>query len=106
MFPMSTAPRTAPPSWRDRLRHAADIARAFILLEDPIWEDDLEAHGPLGEMAGHPHREPLRPALRARRPPPPAAGPPRPGRPRPRPVVPAPPRRPDPPPPRRTRTHH
>src|SRR3954465_5839288 len=68
MFPMSTAPRTAPPSWRDRLRHAADIARAFILLEDPIWEDDLEAHGPLGEMAGHPHREPLRPALRARRP--------------------------------------
>jgi hypothetical protein len=65
---MSTEPRTAPPSWRDRLRHAADIARAFILLEDPIWEDDLEAHGPLGEMAGHPHREPLRPALRARRP--------------------------------------
>jgi hypothetical protein len=65
---MSTEPRTAPPSWRDRLRHAADIARAFILLEDPVWEDDLEARGPLGEMAGHPHREPLRPALRARRP--------------------------------------
>jgi hypothetical protein len=58
----------APPLWRDRLRHAADIARAFILLEDPIWEDDLEAHGPLGETAEHPHREPLRPALRARRP--------------------------------------
>jgi hypothetical protein len=58
----------APPLWRDRLRHAADIARAFILLEDPVWEDDLEARGPLGEVAGHPHREPLRPVLRARRP--------------------------------------
>ena len=68
MFPTPSEPRTAPLSWRDRLRHAADIARAFILLEDPIWEDDLEAHGPLGETAGHPHREPLRPTLRARRP--------------------------------------
>src|SRR5438128_10986767 len=68
MFVPTSTPRTAPPSWRDRLRRAADIARAFVLLEDPIWEDDLEAPGPLGETAGHPHREPLRPALRARRP--------------------------------------
>src|SRR5215218_9775780 len=68
MFPTPSAPRTAPALWREGLRHATDIARAFILLEDPIWEDDLEAHGPLGEPAGHPHREPLRPALRARRP--------------------------------------
>ena len=68
MFPTTSDTRTAPPSWRDRLRQAADIARAFVLLEDPIWEDDLEAHGPLGETAGHPHREPLRPTLRARRP--------------------------------------
>jgi hypothetical protein len=68
MFPTTPDTRTAPPSWRDRLRQAADIARAFVLLEDPIWEDDLEAHGPLGEPAGHPHREPLRPTLRARRP--------------------------------------
>src|SRR3954447_9933533 len=68
MFPLNSASRMTPPSWRDRLRRAADIARAFVLLEDPIWEDDLEAPGPLGEPAGHPHREPLRPALRARRP--------------------------------------
>src|SRR5258708_20715469 len=68
MFAMDDVPRAAATTWRGRLRHAADIARAFILPEDPIWEDDLEAHGPLGEMAGHPHREPLRPALRARRP--------------------------------------
>src|SRR6266516_73891 len=68
MFVTTSDPRTAPRSWRDRLRRAADIARAFVLLEDPIWEDDLEPRGPLGETAGHPHREPLRPTLRARRP--------------------------------------
>src|SRR6266705_1583684 len=68
MFSPISDLRTAPPTWRDRLRRAADIARAFILLEDPIWEDDLEPRGPLGETAGHPHREPLRPTLRARRP--------------------------------------
>src|SRR6478672_13730484 len=68
MFPTTSDTRTAAPSWRERLRRAADIARAFVLLEDPIWEDDLEAPGPLGETAGHPHREPLRPTLRARRP--------------------------------------
>src|SRR3954447_20272571 len=68
MFPTLSDHRSATPSWRDRLPRAADIARAFVLLEDPIWEDDLEAPGPLGETAGHPHREPLRPTLRARRP--------------------------------------
>src|SRR6476619_1480792 len=68
MFPTTSDTRTAPPSWRDRLRQAADIARAFVLLEDPIWEDDLEAPGHFGGTAGHPHREPLRPTLRARRP--------------------------------------
>src|SRR5437870_3981615 len=68
MFPTTSESRMAPPSWRDRLRRAADIARAFVLLEDPIWEDDLEPRGPLGETAGHPHRAPLRPTLRARRP--------------------------------------
>src|SRR5438034_6903552 len=68
MFVTTSDPRTAPPSWRDRLRRAADIARAFVLLEDPIWEDDLDPRGPLGETAGHPHREPLRPTLGARRP--------------------------------------
>jgi hypothetical protein len=68
MFPSSSDRRTAPASWRDRLRRAADTARAFILLEDQVWEDDLEARGPFGGPAEHPHREPLRPALRARRP--------------------------------------
>src|SRR4051812_37429982 len=68
MFPSTTNTRTAQPSWRDRLRRAADTARAFVLLEDPIWEDGLEARGPHGGPAGHPHREPLRAPLRARRP--------------------------------------
>jgi hypothetical protein len=68
MFEANSIRRTAPLTLRERLRRAADIARAFVLLEDQVWEDDLEARGPIGELAGHPHREPLRSPLRARRP--------------------------------------
>ena len=52
------------PSLGEKLRHAVDLAVAFATLRD---ESDLDsAHEPVG--ADHPHRTPLRPPTRPRRP--------------------------------------
>src|SRR5436309_1430023 len=68
MFPSTNSGRRAPRSWGIALRRVADLARAFVLLEDPIWEDGPEPRGPHGDQAAHPHRRPLRPHDRTPRP--------------------------------------
>jgi hypothetical protein len=57
-----------PRSWRDTAGRALGLARALITLEDPALEaDDSRAHEP-AVVPAHPHRQPLRPVLRSRRP--------------------------------------
>jgi hypothetical protein len=72
----------AAPSWRDSVRRAAGLARAFLLLEDP--ELEARAASPRGPAAPqrathhtkpHPHRPALRRSAAPRRP---GAGRPRP----------------------------
>ena len=56
-------PPTARQSWRDKVRHAVDLTVAFALLEDAPSES------PRPELDDrHPHRKPLRPMPRPRRP--------------------------------------
>jgi hypothetical protein len=75
MFSQASDSRTARPSWREALRRAVDLAVAFATLEDLSSPPGLlDAHEP-GPAGPHPHRRPLRPASRARRP---GAGAPRP----------------------------
>jgi hypothetical protein len=66
-------PAVPPRSWRDKVRHAVDLTVAFVLLEDA----EPEQHGPGRDAprpsrasvgAVHPHRKPLRPMPRSRRP--------------------------------------
>jgi hypothetical protein len=60
--------REAFPSWRAAAGRALGLARAFVLLEDPALEAaSPSAHEPAVAPA-HPHRQPLRPVLRSRRP--------------------------------------
>ena len=58
------APETPRPSWRDKLRNAVDLAVAFATLADT----DPSASSPEPVVVVHPHRTPLRPAPRPRRP--------------------------------------
>lgn len=75
-------------SWRDRVRHAVDLTVAFVLLEDaepaeqparaaraaarteePTVRDRASARPPRASVdVPHPHRKPLRPLPRPRRP--------------------------------------
>ena len=60
-------------SWRDKVRHAVDLTVAFVLLEDAPSEDPTTdaapATSPRPEIDDrHPHRKPLRPMPRPRRP--------------------------------------
>ena len=62
---------TARQSWRDKVRHAVDLTVAFVLLEDAPSEStaDVHATSPRPELDDrHPHRKPLRPMPRPRRP--------------------------------------
>lgn len=51
--------------WQQGLRKAVDLAVAFATLADA--EPSESTHAPV-DLADHPHRVPLRPALRPRRP--------------------------------------
>ena len=58
-------------SWRDKVRHAVDLTVAFVLLEDAPSAStaDVLATSPRPELDDrHPHRKPLRPMPRPRRP--------------------------------------
>jgi hypothetical protein len=62
---------TARQSWRDKVRHAVDLTVAFVLLEDAPSEStaDVRETSPRPELDDrHPHRKPLRPMPRPRRP--------------------------------------
>lgn len=62
---------TARQSWRDKVRHAVDLTVAFVLLEDAPSESTADVHttSPRPELDDrHPHRKPLRPMPRPRRP--------------------------------------
>ena len=64
---------TARQSWRDKVRHAVDLTVAFVLLEDAPSESTADARtsatSPRPELDDrHPHRKPLRPMPRPRRP--------------------------------------
>lgn len=62
---------TARQSWRDKVRHAVDLTVAFVLLEDAPSEStaDVDTTSPRPELDDrHPHRKPLRPMPRPRRP--------------------------------------
>jgi hypothetical protein len=63
---------TARRSWRDKVRHAVDLTVAFVTLDDAPYEDDHafeELGGPSATAVDrHPHRTPLRPMPRSRRP--------------------------------------
>lgn len=59
----------AAPGWRAAAGRALGLARAFLTLDDP----DLQARSAGApharvEPPAHPHRQPLRPVLRSRRP--------------------------------------
>jgi hypothetical protein len=51
-------------TWLERLRHAVDLAVAFATLRDD--PEHVSAHEPVDRV--HPHRTPLRPPTRPRRP--------------------------------------
>ena len=64
---------TARQSWRDKVRHAVDLTVAFVTLEDAPSQDPTTdaapATSPRPEIDDrHPHRKPLRPMPRPRRP--------------------------------------
>jgi hypothetical protein len=62
---------TARRSWRDKVRHAVDLSVAFVLLEDAPsgGASDVHPTSPRPEIDDrHPHRKPLRPMPRSRRP--------------------------------------
>ncbi len=60
------APESPRPTWRDKLRNAVDLAVAFATLADT---DPSATPGPPAPVdVVHPHRTPLRPAPRPRRP--------------------------------------
>jgi hypothetical protein len=62
---------TARRSLRDKVRHAVDLTVAFVLLEDAPSEGtpDVRPTSPRPEIDDrHPHRKPLRPMPRPRRP--------------------------------------
>jgi hypothetical protein len=64
-------PAVAPASWRDRLRHAVDLTVAFVTLEDAEPEHHDPGDAPPSHVfvdGRHPHRKPLRPMPRPRRP--------------------------------------
>jgi hypothetical protein len=66
-------PAVPPRSWRDKVRHAVDLTVAFVLLEDAEPEQrgpERDAPRSSRESVGavHPHRKPLRPMPRSRRP--------------------------------------
>ena len=64
-------PTARPKSWREKVRHAVDLTVAFVLLEDAPSEStaDVRATSPRPEIDDrHPHRKPLRPMPRPRRP--------------------------------------
>jgi hypothetical protein len=56
--------RSSGAAWRERLRHAVDLAVAFATLRDV--PEPGSAHEPVDRV--HPHRTPLRPPTRPRRP--------------------------------------
>jgi hypothetical protein len=76
MFSPISNPRPAPPNWREAVRRAVDLTVAFATLESattardlwPRGEDSARSgtspHGPVGIPAPHPHRTPLRAAVR------------------------------------------
>lgn len=74
--PRAVSPAEAP-TWRHAAGRALGLARAFLTLEDgPIdpapvaiaqTTPTIRPHGP-AETPAHPHRQPLRPVLRSRRP--------------------------------------
>jgi hypothetical protein len=75
--PVAAAPKTevrqptARRSLREKVRHAVDLTVAFVLLEDAPSEStaDVHATSPRPEIDDrHPHRKPLRPMPRPRRP--------------------------------------
>ncbi len=62
---------TARLSLREKVRHAVDLTVAFVLLEDAPSEStaDVNPTSPRPEIDDrHPHRKPLRPMPRPRRP--------------------------------------
>ncbi|HEY8638751.1 MAG TPA: hypothetical protein VIL64_05900 [Solirubrobacteraceae bacterium] len=72
MFALTNTPATFRP-WRAAAGRALGLARAFVLLED--WEVSSAPERAAPPAIAHPHRQPLRPPHRARRP---GAGSPRP----------------------------
>ncbi|HEU4978074.1 MAG TPA: hypothetical protein VFT42_04200 [Solirubrobacteraceae bacterium] len=68
MFSQAPDSRTARRSWRETVRRALDLAVAFATLEEISGPAGLLDEHELGASARHPHRRPLRPASRARRP--------------------------------------
>ncbi len=53
--------------WRGTAGRALGLARAFLTLDDPDLPGAGAPHG-RAEAPAHPHRQPLRPVLRSRRP--------------------------------------
>ena len=63
---------TARRTWREKVRHAVDLTVAFVTLDDAPFEDPHDSVELGGSSAPavdrHPHRTPLRPMPRSRRP--------------------------------------
>jgi hypothetical protein len=59
-------------TWREKVRHAVDLTVAFVTLEDAYSEFDDPSGDSSPARASvdvrHPHRKPLRPMPRSRRP--------------------------------------
>jgi hypothetical protein len=76
MFPRTEASDPRPSRWAAMLRHSLDLVVAFATLRDPepppsgAPASAAAAPGPAlrRARAGHPHRRPLQPPVRARRP--------------------------------------
>lgn len=64
----SPSARDAPRSWRAVAGRALGLACAFLTLEDAALTVDVSRPLELAEPLAHPHRQPLRPTLRSRRP--------------------------------------
>jgi hypothetical protein len=75
MFPHPNAPDPRPSRWVAALRHSLDVVVAFATLRDPeppplIGRDAGLSREPAVRRTrtAHPHRQPLQPPSRARRP--------------------------------------
>jgi hypothetical protein len=72
MFPRTEASDPRPGRWAAALRHSLDVVVAFATLRDaeppPSGAPASAAAAPRRARAGHPHRRPLQPPVRARRP--------------------------------------